>query len=237
MGQMEQLESMMSEQLVLFGCGGLAVEVAEYIRELRVSRRSTSAPVAVSDIVAADPGRFGDVCSILGTEPRFHTDFQTVEDLTHKRVVICVGDPVQRHRIFRGLHQAGARFGTVVHPNAWIASSAKIGSGAIVGPFSYIGPHAVVSDNCLLNVRSTIGHDAFLDTSVVISPHGDINGAARCGIATFLGAGVILDPKVSLGAYCKVASGSVVKRSFEDGFLLVGNPADGRRMFRVPDET
>lgn len=228
---------MMSEQLVLFGCGGLAVEVAEYILERQMLRGPASAPVVVSDIVAEGPGRFGDVCGILGVEPRFHMDFQTVEDLSHKRVVICVGDPVQRHRIFRGLHRAGVRFGTIVHPNAWVASSAKIGTGAIVGPFSYIGPHAVVGDNCLLNVRSTVGHDSFLDTSVVVSPHGDINGAARCGIATFLGAGVILDPTVSLGAYCKVASGSVVKRSFEDGFLLVGNPADGRRMFRVPDET
>lgn len=228
---------MMSEHLVLYGCGGLAVEVAEYVRELQISRRSASAPVAVSDVVAEGPERFGDVCGILGAEPRFHTDFQTVMDLAHKRVVICVGDSVQRHRIFKGLHQSGVRFGTIVHPNAWIASSAKIGSGAIVAPFSYVGPHAVVGDNCLLNVRSTIGHDALLGASVVVSPHGDINGAVRCGIATFLGAGVILDPKVSLGAYCKVASGSVVKRSFEDGFLLVGNPADGRRMFRVPDET
>ena len=67
----------------------------------------------------------------------------------------------------------------------------------------------------------------------MLSPHCDMNGASKCGQVSFVGAGAILDPSAEIGDYSKVASGSVVKQKFGDGFLLSGNPAKGRQMFKV----
>jgi sugar O-acyltransferase (sialic acid O-acetyltransferase NeuD family) len=213
-------------RIVLFGCGGLALEVAEYLAEQEKC-------FEVCDIVSERMDRFADIAGVLRRNPRPHASVDSVEELAAKEFLVCVGDPVGRHKIFRGLRSKGARFGRIVHPTAWVASSSSVGDGVIVGPFAYIGPRSVVGDNCLLNVRATVGHDVVLGASVVLSPHVDVNGGAKCGDATMLGAGVIVDPRVGIGACSKVSSGSVVKRSFDAGFLLVGNPANGRRMFEV----
>jgi sugar O-acyltransferase (sialic acid O-acetyltransferase NeuD family) len=213
-------------RIVLFGCGGLALEVAEYLAEQEKG-------FEVCDIVSERMDRFAEIAGVLRRNPSCHASVDSVEGLAAKEFLICVGDPVGRHKIFRELRSKGAKFGRIIHPTAWVASSSSVGEGVIVAPFGYIGPRAVVGDNCLLNVRATVGHDVVLGASVVLSPHVDLNGGARCGGASLIGAGVIVDPRVGIGACSKVASGSVVKRSFDDGFLLVGNPANGRRMFEV----
>ena len=217
-------------RIVLFGCGGIALEVAEYLAERR-------GEFEVCDIVADQMNRFSEIAAVLRQQPRCHSSIDSLENFATKEFLICFGDPVDRHKKFKTLLAKGARFGRIIHPTAWVASSASVGEGSVIGPYAYIGPHAVVGDNCLLNVRSTVGHDVVLGTSVVLSPHVDMNGASRCGGVTLLGAGVIVDPRVAIGSCSKVASGSVVKRSFDDGFLLVGNPANGRRMFEIISES
>jgi carbonic anhydrase/acetyltransferase-like protein (isoleucine patch superfamily) len=127
----------------------------------------------------------------------------------------------------------GQKMGTLVHDTAWVASNAQIEEGSIICPFVFIGPNAQVSANCVVNVHGTVGHDVRLGMSTVVSPHADLNGGSGSGEASFIGAGAIFNPGTSIGSYSKVAAGAVVSRSFGDGFLLTGNPANGRQMFKV----
>ena len=108
-----------------------------------------------------------------------------------------------------------------------------INNGVIVCPYVFIGANSVIEANSVLNVRATIGHDVKIGKSSVISPHANLNGKSKCGDASFIGAGAVIDPGCSIGDYSKVSSGSIVKGNFGDGFLLSGNPAKGRKMFKV----
>lgn len=65
MDQLGQLAKMTSENLVLFGCGGLAVKVAEYIREPQTCHRLASIPVAVSGLVRERLGRLGNSIRVV----------------------------------------------------------------------------------------------------------------------------------------------------------------------------
>ncbi len=136
-----------------------------------------------------------------------------MKDLEDKLILICIGDAVVRHEHYIALKEMGSKFGRIIHPTAWVASTAKIDEGTIVCPFAFVSAHANVAENCLLNVRATIAHDVNLARSVVISPHVEINGGSSCGEAVFVGAGTVADPMASLGVYSKVASASVVKTS------------------------
>lgn len=220
-------------EYILIGCGGFALEVAEYLndRDLQLSAMDRSA--VVTDVVSTSYSRFDDLCSVLGYAPKFHGTPDTVQKRSEKKVLICLGSPEDRHRNFIELKRLEFTFGTLVHESAWVAKSARIDEGAIICPFAFIGAMAWVGANSVINTRATVGHDVRVGVSAVLSPHCDMNGASKCGRVSFLGAGAILDPSAAIGDYTKVSSGAVVKQKFGDGFLLAGSPAKGRQMFKV----
>ena len=219
--------------LVLVGCGGFALEVIQYISDLNRDKLRSAQEIRVSHILSTSFERKRDIFDLLGYEPLLVGEISEIEGWPHLSCVICVGDPVARYRIFFELKSRGGAFASIIHPAAYVAPTSRIGLGVIVAPFGFVGPSSEIHDNSVLNVRVTIGHDASIGHSSIVCPHADVNGGGQVGTASLLGAGAILDPKAAVGSFCKVASGSVVKRSFEDGFLLAGNPATGRKMFKT----
>ena len=214
--------------IILFGAGNLALEVAHYLADVGAEQ----AGVRVSDVVSETEPAV-DVVRFFGGQAKFHRSREAVANVADKRWVICVGDSFQRERLLTELESDGRVFhlATVIHPSAYIAKTAQVEAGAIVAPLSYVGPQSVVGRNALVNVHATIGHHAQLGQSAIVSPHGTMNGHSQCGRASFLGAGAILTPGSKLASWSKLSAGSVLNDAADEGFLLHGNPAKGRRMF------
>lgn len=231
--EMKRQSATNMSEYILLGCGGFALEIAEYLNDRDLQLGALEQSVVVSDVISTSYSRFDELCSILNYSPKLHERPEAVEKKSEKKALICLGSPEDRHRNFVELKRLGFTFGTLVHETAWVAKSARIDEGAIVCPFAFIGAMAKVEANSVVNTRATVGHDVTVGVSAVLSPHCDLNGASICGRVSMIGAGVILDPKAAIGDYTKVASGAVVKQKFGDGFLLMGNPAKGRQMFRV----
>lgn len=226
-------------QYVLYGGGDFAIEVATYLLDIfvtrEISRSSNEAPIfpIVSDIVSSGFVRRKDFETILSDLPKVHSSVDSVQAIDQKQVIICIGDAHARHRILLELRDKNIKLGTLVHSSAYVSDNAKIGNGSIICPFAFIGPFASVGANCAINVGAIVGHDAVLGESTVLSPGADINGRAETGKAAFVGAGAILHPKARLGAFGKLSAGSVLNIRVDDGFLMHGNPAKGRQMFRI----
>lgn len=221
-------------KVTIFGCGSLALEVCQYILDCNRASQQLVPVISVTRILSSSLDRYEEICKLLGSEPEICTKFDEVENWRDTKFVVCVGDAAARQTVFRDLKAHGAEFISVIHPLSYVAESAQVGAGAILAPFVFIGPGASIGENCILNVSSSVGHDGKMGRSSVLSPKVAINGGASIGDATFVGAGTVLDPRVKIGDYCKIASGSVVKGSFPSGFLLIGSPAAGRQMFKVP---
>ena len=220
-------------EYILIGCGGFALEVAEYLMDRDLQFSEMDRPAIISDVVASSYSRSDDLYAILGYAPKYHKTPDTVEKKSKKKVLICLGAPEDRHRNFVELKRLEFNFGTFVHETAWVAKSAQIDEGAIICPFAFVGAMACVEANSVINTRATVGHDVRVGMSAVLSPHCDMNGSSKCGRVSLLGAGAILDPSAAVGDYTKVSSGAVVKQKFGDGFLLAGSPAKGRQMFKI----
>lgn len=218
---------------ILVGCGGFALEVAEYIKNEDYRLSLVNERAIVSDVVSESSSRFDDICSVLEYFPIIHESTNTIVSPSDKKVLVCLGSPEDRHRNYTSLKKLGFSFGTLIHGTAWVSESARVCEGSIVAPFAFIGAKAEVGANCVVNVRATVGHDVYLGESSVLSPHSDMNGASRCGRVSLIGAGAFLDPEAAIGDYTKVASGSVIKQQFGDGYLLAGNPAKGRQMYKI----
>lgn len=222
----------MVQRFILVGGGDFAVEIVAYLQDQMTY--AGSADWQITDIVATAPGRAGDIAAMIGYAPVLRPNLTDLPDLQGAKLLVCMGDPVVRYRVMHEIAAAGGQLASVIHPSAYVAATATIGAGSIICPMAFIGPFARVGQNCAINVHAVVGHDVILGDCTVMSPGSDINGRGQTGEAAFLGAGAVISPKVQLAAFSKLSAGSVLAQSTEEGFLVHGNPANGRRMFRRP---
>lgn len=230
----------MPTEIVLVGGVSFAVEVASFIcdinRQFANSSGSGASELQVTDVVTPDSIRTADIQNLIGRRLGVYREALSVPNIARKSAVVCVGDPLIRHKVYKELLRTGITLKSIVHPTACVSGSASIGKGCIVSPFVYVGPCSRVGDSVSLSVHVVVGHDAVIQNSAVLSPGSCVNGHAHCGIASFLGAGAIVLPRVSLGNYSKLSAGSVLKDDVGDGFVMHGNPAKGRQLIQIQAE-
>lgn len=215
-----------AQPIIFVGGGSLAIEAAAYLCARGEESR-------LAGIVDPGGGRAADFASLLERPIPVVSQIEQIDIAAHD-LLVCFGDPQLRWHKWRELTAQGAKFASIIHPTAEICKTARIGIGTIIGPFAFVAPFAVVNDNAVLNVRATVGHDAFVGHSAVLSPHADINGYGLAGEGAFLGAAAVISPSARLGHFAKLSAGSVLNKVAGDGDLMHGNPASGRKMFRVP---
>lgn len=205
------------KDIVIVGAGGFGREVLQYLK----------------DIHGEDPVKGFLDDHLKDMEPASLeqkvigriSDYAPADD---EFFVLAIGNPVLRFRLARELSDRGARFISVIHPLAYIASSAKLGKGCIVAPFATIGANAVLGEHVVLTFYSSVAHDAVVGDATALSPHSVANGGARLGTASFLGTAAIVNPTRNVGDFAKVAAGSVVYRDVPPKSLASGNPARSR---------
>lgn len=217
-------------ELVLIGGGSMAIEVLSFFPDSSLNLSTERHRIAY--ILDENGGRLNDAQKICPTAQCIRSITQ-IASPHNCQAIICVGNADLRMRLFQRFDRFFAGWETLIHSSAVIMPTAQIGKGSIIAPNTYVGPMAKIGPNVLVNVGASIGHDADIGHSSVISPQAAINGFASCGTATFIGAAAIMNPGSSLGAYCKLSAGSVFSGKADEGFLLHGNPAKGRQMFRA----
>lgn len=206
------------ESLVLFGCGAMAMEVAQYVVD--INGEAGESVFEVTDIVSDDAARYDEICSILGYSPSIHSSVDEVVSFSSKLSLVCIAKPSTIFRLHRLIEQYRGKLVALIHPLAHVSSAAVVGAGAIVCPFVYIGPFSRIGNGVIVNVGSIIGHDAHIGANSVISPRVSINGYADVGTSCFLGAGVTIAPRVKIGCDSDVSAGVAVHRNQESKSLI-----------------
>lgn len=213
---------MSTTDIVLVGGGGFAAEIVTYLLDLPEGPR-------IKGVLDISPPRqdFSFTIPWLGSEQTYKPDASDM-------FLVALGEPLARRKAVKLISQRGGQFYTLIHPTAYVASTAVIEAGAIICPFAFVGPCAHVGEHAVANVRSTIGHHAKVGRFAVLSPHTNLNGFSAAGEGSFLGTNAVLTPKAQAGAYSKLAVGAVLSGEAQDGSLIVGNPGKGRVMFKRP---
>jgi sugar O-acyltransferase (sialic acid O-acetyltransferase NeuD family) len=205
--------------VVVVGASGFGRELLQYVCDAT----SRMPGVRVKGFLDDNPAALQSVAHL--------TEFGLVGD-THSysiqqddRFVVSVGDPGLRRLLAERLARRGARFISIVHPTAYVAPTARIGEGSIVGPLASVGSHAQLAYHTLLNLYSTAGHDARIGDFCVLSPHAVVNGGSTLEDEVFMGTHATVTPNVRVGRRSKIAAGAVVYRDVPEQSLATGNPA------------
>lgn len=209
-------------RVVIIGAGGFGKEVLQYA--------SDAGHFTVAGFLDdRDPDELdrSHGLPILGTV----SDYRPIPG---ESFLLAVGEPTVRSKIAVRFLEQGARFETVIHPLAYVASSANIGNGCIVAPFATIGAHSNVSDFSQVHFYASVAHDVVVERFCALSPYSAVNGGGHLGEGVFLGTRATINPLKSVGPYSKVAAGAVVYQDVPGGSLAAGNPAKARRLMVTP---
>ena len=113
----------------------------------------------------------------------------------------------------------------LVHPTAFVALDATLGSGSQVLAHATVCSHARLGRGVIVNTAASVDHDTELGDGVHIGPGAHLAGEIRIGARAFIGAGAVVLPRLVIGAGAIVGAGAVVTRNVAPGATVVGNPA------------
>jgi UDP-2-acetamido-3-amino-2,3-dideoxy-glucuronate N-acetyltransferase len=162
------------------------------------------APAAVSEPAMIHPTAMIETGAIVRAETR-------IWHQTHVREPAIIG---RECILGKGVFiDRGVRVGDRVK----IQNYACLYHGSIIEDGVFIGPHVILTNDRLPRAITPLG---------VLKTDDDWQcGATRIGTGASLGAGVVILPGISVGAWAMIGAGAVVTADVPPHGLVVGNPA------------
>src|SRR5712691_10469487 len=97
------------------------------------------------------------------------------------RIVVAIGDNLQRKRLFEQLVTSSATLTTVVHPRAVIGTGVRLGRGVVVLAGAIVNSDSLIGDNVILNTACSVDHDNEIGAHVHVGPGVHTAGGVRIG--------------------------------------------------------
>lgn len=116
-------------------------------------------------------------------------------------------------------------FINALHPQAYVAASARIGLGNMIAAQSVVNSNACLGNHIIVNTAAVIEHDDQIDDFASICPGAQLGGRVTVGKAAFIGTGAVILPRVKIGEGAVVGAGSLVTRDVPEHTLVYGSPA------------
>ena len=198
------------KSVVVIGAGGHAKVVLSALIE---------GGVPVGGLLDDDQRTWGR--AILGVRVLGSTSL--AEGMPGRPAVLAVGNNAVRKALARRLHDLA--WVTVVHPKAYVHSTARLGCGSVVFSGAVIQPDAIIGEHCIVNTGATIDHDCVLGDYAHIAPGVNLAGNVRIGEGVLFGIGGAAAPGVSIGDWATIGAGGVVTGDLPAKTVAAGIPA------------
>lgn len=133
---------------------------------------------------------------------------------------IGIGNSMIREKLSKG-----RKLATLIHPNAVISESVKIGSGTVVMAGAVINADAEIGNNVIINTCASVDHDSQIGDFVHVSVGAHVAGMVTIGANTWIGAGATVNNNINICGKCMIGAGTVVIKNIEEEGTYVGVPA------------
>jgi UDP-3-O-[3-hydroxymyristoyl] glucosamine N-acyltransferase len=90
------------------------------------------------------------------------------------------------------LYEAGKPRKQGIDSLAYVASGAKIGENAYIGPFAYIGENVVIGNNAVIHPHTYIGDGVTLGNNCILYPHTTLYPECRIGNDCIIHSGAVI---------------------------------------------
>ncbi|TVR29482.1 MAG: acetyltransferase [Spirochaetaceae bacterium] len=130
-----------------------------------------------------------------------------------------------RVRLFELLKQLGFHCALLQGSGAYVASSAAVGEGTLVGHMAVVNSGARIGMNCIINTHAVVEHDARIGDHVHLSSGAIINGESIVGTRCMIGSHATVNQGLRICDDVIVGAGATVVKNIEQPGVYVGTPA------------
>ncbi len=117
----------------------------------------------------------------------------------YQNAFVAIGNSKIRLKILSQLSELGYQVATLIHPRAYVASSAKIGKGSIIEPNSVVQSNTSIGMGCLISAGAVINHNAIVEEGCHIDCNATVPARSVVKVGT----------KVECGQVYKSEAGNV----------------------------
>lgn len=200
---------MKTRTVLILGAGGLGREVFWWAKEAGLD------PVGFID----------DNPAALGDRTGYAPIVGGVENAPLTCPVLCaIGQNAIRRLCVERLADRGARFATLIHPQAKVLH-ATLGTGAVLAPFAYVGADARAGDFLFMQTGAVLGHDAVAGDFLRMDTTSFVGGYAVLGNGVTLHTGAQVMPGKRVGDQCTLGAGAVLLSNLHPSATVFGVPA------------
>ncbi len=96
----------------------------------------------------------------------------------------------------------------LVHPAAWVSSSARLESGAVVLAGAVVQPNVRIGRGSIVNSGAIVEHDSTVGDGSHIAPGAIVLGGCDVGRCCMIGAGAVILPNAQVSDRSLVAAGT-----------------------------
>jgi len=206
------------QDIVIFGSGGLAREVAFLIEQIN----GIAPQWNILGFVEKDPHRVGDE---VGKYRVRYTE-EELFDMT-VAAAIGIGSPVVIHKIaMRFAESSNITFPNLIHPSV-IRDEPRVtlGRGNILCAGNIFTTDIEIGSFNFFNLNCTYGHDVRIADCCVFNPGINMSGGVEMGSRCLVGTGATILQYLKIGDEVTVGAGSVVTKDVPAGTTVVGIPA------------
>lgn len=135
-----------------------------------------------------------------------------------------IGNPRIRNMLFSQLQDKGFEFINIVHRNAILSDSVRMGKGNLIMAGSILNAESCIGSNNIINTGAILEHEVVVKNGVHIAPGTVLAGGSKINDNVFIGAGSTVIQGVSIGKNSIIGAGSVVIHDIPENVVAVGNP-------------
>ena len=211
------------KRLHIIGAGGLAKEIVGYILGEKHKRYEITGCWANEPFNNSDFNIF-----YRGSVDSFKKVFSDGDC-----VLIAIANTITRRKVYEELRNLNLVFETYIHPSCEISQFAIIGKGCILLPHTILAGDPTLRDFIFMNTEVVIGHDVVIDNFCSLFPRVEICGDCVIEANCVFGINATVLPTVKVKKNSMVDAFSVLRQSFSDSALFVGNPAKPVRKYKT----
>lgn len=207
----------MDKSVVILGNGGHARVTASLVHALGLTLLGVTAPSTLEEQENKALPIIGDDGVVFEFEPDslgLINGLGTPENNTRARILLY-------HRFL----EANYHFPTLVHPQAAVDHTAKIGLATQIHLRAIVQPFVNIEDNVIINTAAIIEHDVHIQSHCHIAPNATVLGGVKIGEGVLVGASATILPGCKIGDYAIIGAGAVVTKNVLPHTTVMGIPA------------
>lgn len=206
------------EKILIIGASGHGSVIADILRQSRDYE-----VIGFIDSFKNPGVRIQDY-EVLGSEETLVSLFK---ESRVSKGIIGIGDNYTRKQMVHKIQGLLPEFEFVnaIHPRAIISEYVSLGTGVTVMAGAVVNPGTRIGDHCIVNTKSSIGHDCDIKDYSSVAPGVTVGGHVTLGALSALSIGSVIRNSVTIGENTLIGAGSLVLNNFGDNVLAYGNPS------------